>query len=53
MNSKKDFTCKKCKMKFANQERLDRHYFKAHPNKRKFVKPSEYWTDHVGGIRVF
>ena len=50
MNSQKDFTCKKCKMKFVNQERLDRHCMKAHLNKRKFVKPNEYWTDHVGGI---
>jgi len=48
LDSKK-FICKKCKMKFSNEERLSRHKEKAHPNKRKFVNPDQYWHDAGAG----
>ena len=39
-------------MEFSVEERLSRHKEKAHPNKRKFVHPSEYWRDPGAGQLV-
>ena len=51
MNDKPtSFGCKECKMIFTTKERLDRHYTKAYPKKRKFVNPNEYWHDPGAGI---
>ncbi len=46
---KTKFTCKECKMEFSEEERLKRHFVKAHPKKRKIVDPSEYWHDPGAG----
>jgi len=37
-------------MRFSNKERLERHFTKAHPAKRKFVNPDKYWFDPGAGI---
>jgi len=42
--------CKECHMTFLNEERMKKHYIKAHPKKQKFVHPSEYWHDPGGGV---
>ena len=42
--------CKECKMEFDEEVKLERHKIKAHPKKRKFVHPSEYWHDPGGGV---
>ena len=44
------FVCKDCKMEFSKKERLERHYSKAHPTKRRFANPNEYWHDPGAGI---
>lgn len=44
------FTCKECNMKFSDMQRLERHFVKAHPAKRKFVSPDKYWFDPGAGI---
>ena len=36
-------------MKFSNEDRLKRHFTKAHPKKQKIVDPSEYWHDPGAG----
>jgi len=36
-------------MEFSEEERLSRHKEKAHPNKRKFVSPDQYWRDPGAG----
>jgi len=48
MSPGKKFSCKDCHMEFDEKGRLERHYAKAHPVKRKFVNPSEYWHDPGG-----
>jgi len=45
-----NLTCKECHMKFADKGRLERHFAKAHPVKRKFVSPDKYWFDPGAGI---
>ena len=47
---KSKFTCKKCKMEFIDEQRLKRHFTKAHPKKRKISDPSEYWHDSGAGV---
>ena len=44
------YTCKECKMEFSEEKRLERHFARAHPPKRKIVDPSEYWHDPGGGV---
>ena len=39
-------------MKFSKEERLSRHKEKAHPNKRKFVSPDQYWHDAGAGVQL-
>jgi hypothetical protein len=37
-------------MEFDDKKRLDRHIIVAHPRKRKFVNPNEYWYDSGAGL---
>ena len=46
----KAVSCPSCSMIFSDNTRLERHVKKAHPEKRKFVNPSEYWHDPGAGI---
>jgi len=49
MSDDQKLVCKECKMKFTDEQRLKRHFVKAHPKKRKIVDPSEYWHDPGAG----
>jgi len=37
-------------MSFDTGERLERHFAKAHPPKRRLADPRDYWHDPGAGI---
>ena len=37
-------------MEFLDENRLKRHFTKAHRKKRKIADPSDYWQDPGAGI---
>ncbi len=39
------FKCEKCNMKFTEENRLKRHYMKAHPSKPEHYKQKWYWEN--------
>ncbi len=45
MKTLKPHKCKKCKMTFAEEVRLLRHYKKAHPLKPEHYKQKWYWDN--------
>jgi hypothetical protein len=44
-DSKKDFKCKECGMKFGDTGRLERHFKAAHPAKHDGFRQKWYWDN--------